>query len=716
MNSYPIPQAEMDQFCRLPLAHQAEIRQQLRVFWAVDHAAHRERGEAWRVAILEANGVLAAAGYDPLPKLSALYARRQAFLAAGRDWAALVDRRKAPCWDAASRRVVDVATGGLPSLFIDFLKGLAQRHSRSNEQAIEELYRLWRAGEEVPGYGIWSSWWMREHAGEPFPARAPLPPGWGRRNLRRYMPAPAELAAARRGVAAALAKLPCIVRTREGLRPMEYVVLDDWRADFMVCVPGVQRPVELNGILAMDVASAISLRYGIRPALPKGEDGSEGLKRVDTRSLVADLLVRYGFPLDYPCNLIVENGTATITPADAEAIADVTSGQVVTHWTSMISGRVFGWEDRPVGNYRGKAWLESFFNLLHNAAGTVAGQIGAHYEDRPRSIPARERELVALQKATAALPAHLRETMAYRLPFPTLKEAKAALDFVFHFLNHRENHACEGFDQVLKVRLTESDPWRPVSDLLAQGQPRDALMALGPRPFVETPMERWMRLKRDVRWGRVPMSALPLLLAHHREVVVDLEGEVNLGSKSSPLIYRDRRCPHLVSGRKFLAYLSTVDGDWAHLVENGRYVCSVPKLHATRMADIAAAREQIAEKQAQLKRTLKQVQAVDLDAPQRLADIERNLRLAERQVAGQSQAIAPALQAVCAGVSESAQDVGQAEAALANEAARRGAEEQRVSAARGDLDDIYGRRPKDQEPDAEVADQVDAADALARLG
>lgn len=707
--TYEIPESDLAAFAGLPLDHQVEIRAMLQVFWRVDQAAHGETMQAWHDAIAESNANLESRSIDMRFKRQTLYGIRKAFLDSGKDWAACIDRRKAPEWDPIERKMLGDVGTKLPDALVEYLQGLALRHNRSSTQAIEELYRAWRRGEAIPGYGVWTSWYAREFPLQAMPPAAPIPAGWSRRNLRRYMPQPAALEMARRGIAAAQAQLPSIIRTRAGLRPMEYVVFDDWRADFLVHVPGVPKAVELHGILGMDVACALALAYGIRPALPREDGTHEGLKRLDTKSLVVDLLLRHGYPLDYVMHVIVENGTATITPADAKAVEEATQGQVRFHWTSMISGTVFGWQDRPVGNFKGKAWLESFFNLLHNACGSIAGQIGPHYDERPRSIPARDAELRALVKAQDLLPAQVRESLQYRMPFVSLRDAKVALDHVFHFLNNRDDHALEGWDSVLKVRLTEQDPYRAVSELVSGGHNPEILRGLNPKPIRETPAERSIRLRQGFRFARLPMASVPLLLANHREVVVEVEGEINCGSKSSPALYRDLRSPHLTVGRKFLAYQSSTDDGWIHLTDGRRYICSAPRLDAIGMADREALRLASKEKHGQLKRILKGVQRLDIDAPQRLTDTEHNLALAAKQYEGCT-LIIPGADDVAPAASTG---LVEAEAAIAQEKGRQEARAERIASTRGNLDDIFGgSRPAEA---GSEAGHEEAAEQLAKL-
>jgi type II secretory pathway pseudopilin PulG len=698
MRTYPIPDEQRPALDSLPLDTQREIHAMLRIFWAVDHAPHGDRGGAWAAAIAaEAIRAEATGAAFALAK-STLYTRRKQYIEAGRDWAVLVDRRKVPDWDCHLRQRVPSAARGLPPAFRDFFLGLAEDNARSTRQAIQELYRQWRAGHAIPGYGTWHAWWSEHHQG-PMPRVAPIPRGWGERQLHRLCSDKAALALARRGIAAARPLLPDIIRTRTGLRPMEYIVLDDWRADFLVHVPGYDQAVELNGILAMDVACAKALRFGVRPSLPRQDGSSEGLKRADTKSIVSDILLKYGWPRDYPCNLIVERGTATITPDDAAAIEQVTNGQVRVHWTSMISGAVFGWADKPVGNFRGKAWLESFFNLLHNACASLPGQIGAHYRLRPARVAAQEAECKALLRAQEALPDALRETINYQLPFLDCAQARDALNWVFHTLNDREDHALEGFERRLKFRLEETDPWRPVSLLIDKGWTPEMIRSIQPRPHMETPNERWARLAQGVAFQRLHKSSAPMLLADHKLVTIGKEGEVNMGSQSTPLRYRDRQNPYLKTGCRYLAYVSTQDDEWIHLTrEDKGYVTSVPKAAASRHGDTEAASREIAERTSQLKAKIRDVTDRSPKTEKRLADLRHNNMMIEDQLRGMQLDKAPPTGSY-ADVPGHVAAVIVAEDTLADLQRQRRAEHSRIRQSTGSLADFRASTADILDPD-----------------
>jgi hypothetical protein len=205
------------------------------------------------------------------------------------------------------------------------------------------------------------------------------------------------------------------------------------------------------------------------------------------------------------------------------------------------------------------------------------------------------------------------------------------------------------------------------------------------------------------------MASAPLLLANHREVAVETEGEVNMGSKSSPQVYRDMRSPYLTVGRKFLAYQSSTDDSWIHLTDGRRYICSVPRLDAIGMADREALRLASAEKHGQLKRILKGVQRLDIDAPQRLADTEHNLSLAAKQYEGCTLLI-PGAKDVAPAASTG---LVEAEATIVQEKSRQAAAARRIASARGGLDAIFGdSRPVEAESDG---GQDEAAEQLIHL-
>lgn len=630
--SYDPPVAELPAFHKLEMPVQREIRFTLKALKAIDAAPRGKIGAAMRAQARAAASAGYARGLDP----KSLERKRKLFHKSNGDWTVLVDRNKVKDWSPEQRCRVDGISGALPAEFKTYWCGLCQENNRSGRQAHDKLIRQWYAGESIPGYGMWWQWFMEQFPNRPLPPACPpeLPEGWSYDTLMRYAPHPVVMALARRGIAAGLEEIPSMVRTRAGLMPMQYVVLDDWRCDWRVHVPGVEEACMLNGILAMDVATATCLRFGIRPSVPREDGSHEGLIRLDTKSIIASILMTYGYPTDYKMTFIVERGTATISPDDAQAIYEVTNGQVLVRFTSMISGRVFGFEDRAVGNFRGKAWLESFFNLLHNACGDIPGQIGAHYSIQPSEIHGRSAMNKVLVKAQAQIPAALQNALQYRFPFPGVAESRDALNYVFNVLNNRTRHELEGFDQTIDFRFGEMEQWISAAQIKNLQIPPEVIERMPSRPRPESPMERRDRKLQGVTFKRVHPSCGPRLIENHKLVTVEKEGELNLGTTSKPIYYRDRTSPYLKPGNKFLAYINTQDDEWIQITTGkGAYVCSLRKERAVAQGDAEATSKAIAEKTGQLKRAIAEARRNDLTAPRQLADIEHNLALATREEA-----------------------------------------------------------------------------------
>jgi len=692
---YTIPADEVPELCTLPDDVQQDVRLALRVLSRIDSTA---KGVQARIRT-EARALHGKRGFS----VASINRKRSLYKDSRGDWRVLVDGARAP----------QFAGPTLPPEFVEFWKGLVDENHRKCRPAWRKLVRLWHAGEPVPGYGAWPEWFLKAHRGRSLPRSCPpdLPQGWSYRNLMRFKPATAERALTQRGVNAARLELPTVIGTREGLRFMEWVVLDDWRSDFRVVDPRAQKAVQLNGILALDVACALAMRFGVRPAVPQEDGTEEGLKRRDAKAVIAGILLTYGYPLDYICNIIVERGTATISPDDAAAIEEATGGQVKIHYTSMISGSVFGYADRPLGNFLGKAWLESYFNLTHNEAADLPGQIGARYDLAPQSTEMKMREAAALVKAGQFLPPEARRELAY--PFLDTNEARISLEHIFRRLNNRVEHELEGFERVMEWREARLEQWRPAPEAL--GMPREVQDLLEWRTRSETPWERYERMAREARFEKLHFACMPRILEEHKRVSIDKPGELRLTIRGKARVYQDLDNAALEPGAEFLAYYDGADPDWIHLTDGrGRYVASVREAKGVRRGDHEALAEAIRAKQAQLNRTLTAVEK--RNAPRlagRLQAIEHNQRLLDEATADE-EAI-NLVPAAAGGAGEAPvfvraiDAVAHAQADIAEQTRRT---RERIAGTRGSLDDVLGPAPvavgaaADDEDDLSELDQM----------
>jgi hypothetical protein len=525
------------------------------------------------------------------------------------DWRILVDYARC----TLLQRFEDEEHGTfLPKEFIEYLKGLFQSNQRKSKPAIRLLYRIWRAGESIPGYGTWQEWFMDNHPHHPLPTgmngrhECPpeLPRGWSHGNLAHYIPERAELALARRGIAAARKHLPSVIMTREGLRPLEVVLFDDVRTDLKILVPGHATPVELNLLVAMDVATGMILRFGLRPAIERNDaDGNftkDKLKLRDMKTLVAGILTTYGVPKNYTTTYVVENATAAIREGTALALSELSCQRIQVSRTMMINGTAVwgGYKDKPCGNPKGKAALESTFNLLHNEAGFLPGQTGRRYDEGPADLHGRTEEAKSLGRvANKFLTPHQRASL--KLPFLSRDQARLVLADIFNQIVRRTDHEMENFQIIGEWRTGKFQPWRPEHELSTLNLDLSTIQWRNPARR-ESPLERWERLMEkaggaDAFTKLHPGAVMRLYDEHAARKIID--GELVFKMNRELFVFRTANLRNakrpLVNGTKVLCYFDREDMSWLHVTDGvGGYLGSIPRTRGARRTDKAALKEQ----------------------------------------------------------------------------------------------------------------------------
>jgi len=592
MLPYMVPASDHDEFFRLPTETQDNVRLALRVLQRVDQAPKRGRVRAMKT---EAARMTHLKGWSWQQIRRKYYAYQN-----GRgDWRTLVDRR-----------VSGPRTKRLNPDFVRHLHSLSDDHPRAFNSAIDELYAQWFAGEEIPGYGTWREWWARQRAfrARPLPASCPreLPPGWSRANLQRHKPHKTQQALTRQGIAAALATMPTCITTREGLRPFEFVVFDDAETDFLVCHPETAQVCKVEGLFAKDVATDCWLRFGLRPGIKRDDDSRQSLCRQDMLEMAVQMLTTYGYPRDYTSTWIVERGTATISEDDAAAIYEATGGKVIVSRTGMISGRVRceGYADKPVGNYRGKSWIEGGFGFLWNKLDRVRGQKSSRYDTAHRELETRKSAAVELMRAGKLLSPE--EMMELRLPFEDLRSAFHVINQAMLRINRREQHACEGFRRVTvwRFRGFGITDWQPYHKLIEL--PEEVRDKIETASRVETPQERMESLMRehDVTMDTLhPAAVARILNDYHRKATV-IDGEISLRVDGKLVRYFDADSPLCSEeGAEYLAYLPKGDLDVIYLTDGaGAFKGVLPRRIAPRYGDLAGRNRQLADRRKTLAR------------------------------------------------------------------------------------------------------------------
>lgn len=611
----PHPDQEIALFVTLPEEVRHEVDDLLRAFATMLSAPSLRKGA--EIAAREAATRGREWSAERLRHRLALYQKSQ-------DWMCLVNRAKAGvAWQEGISR-------GLPPEFIRFAAQRFAAFRRSTDggrAAIRSIKEQWRTGRDrdgnpapIPGYGFWQDWWAKEYPGAPLPPVAPMPSGWSEDNIRRKARlAPAVRALCHEGIGAARKLIPGVARTRVGLRFLELIECDDVKVDFRVFDPATGQVMDLWLLVARDKATGLLLGYGMRPARVREDGTQEHLRLIDMKQLLGGVLERWGIPSDYVMTFQLENGTATLPVAVAQALGHTFNGRINVVFSRMIGGNSpVGYAERGKGNSNSKASLESMNRLGHTDTADLPGQTGRRYDLRPADLGAREKEAVATWNTASALPEHLRSKTGY--PLLTLTQAREHLMRIFRMQNEREDHELEGFEWILEWRPNPSSAWAPANTAPAE-MPEGAEI----RQRKERPSERAEFLARGIRFDRVPPVAFKVFYEHTQRLVkVGSRGEIGFSAEKRELVFRDARPDGgLPPASQWLAYHHPEDPALLHLLhpKTGAYVATWVRRERVGWSDPQALAAAIRYTEAALQ--AQRVIAEDLVSPERDARAQR---------------------------------------------------------------------------------------------
>lgn len=518
--TFTVPLLDHEEFILLKQKWRQEVSVTLRVLERV-HALHREPNFVAAVQTL-------ASSYRHLGGFAAssLLRKYGRYVRSGGDWRTLVKGYKAPLKQ--------------PEAFAEFVRGLFEQHQGSIQAAIDELRDIvWPSGAEVPGYGTWQDWFRATYPHLEVPAKFPrlYPPGFSPRNLRRLGPTRAERALATKGIAAAHAHLPKIVRDTSGLRPMELITIDDFQLDVMCKFSGdLERGLRpqiayVGGLMAMCVGTRKHLAHALGAMAERQETMPDGtvkkvrsyVKQIDVQGLLYSVFRDNGLPKDYDCTILCENKTATITTAMELMLQTVFGGRIRVKRTSLIEHKTLtnGFIERGGAPYE-KGWLESDFHYLWPRVARLPGYKGANERlDAPGDLAEKLKlaaRFLGQGKGKLNLPPELIEELP--LPFASEAELTVAFATILDRAERRTQHRFLGFDNVTEFRwpnpaLPAPEGIDPVGlnsfrALALLSQPQQALML--PIERKESTLERWERLSTLHPRLRIAPSALALFL------------------------------------------------------------------------------------------------------------------------------------------------------------------------------------------------------------
>lgn len=503
----------------------------------------------------------------------------RAFRASGYDWRVLVPDYNRP--DKVRAR-------GLPAEFLTEWRRRAENNQRCAAPAYRDLLRDWKAGVSIPGYGTWREWYAATYPTRRLPATCPTdkPPGWSYNNLLNKLASGAEITVLRDGFFAAHSLLPQIQRDRSQLRFLEVVAFDDFQTDFRVAVPSLGQVCKLIGLAAQCIGSAVVVQHAVGASIKDDDDHRRGIIQADMRLTLHTLFAKYGLPRDYTQHLLVENATAAITEPDELLITRITAGRTKIIRTAMHEAAALpgGWAER-FGSPQQKGWIEAVFNLFHNEAAALPGQFGLNQlEGKTGTIDKLTKEAEALYKAAKGLPEDILRTITTGLL--TEEQARVAVQEIFNRINNRDSHKLQGFAKITRWRLRDCDEWLDLASLPPELRDVPGLQI---KDFIETPIERMVRLLKATRFDAISPIALIPLLNEKRLVKVKRPYQIEITHKGQRRLYHLQDERLRLEGTPFVAVYDERDMSCLHLHDEGMaYKCTAPVFESVPVLDAAA--------------------------------------------------------------------------------------------------------------------------------
>lgn len=309
---------------------------------------------------------------------------------------------------------------------------LAANCPRGARAAYEELKKSWYAGEVIPGYE--KEW-----------DRRTLPVGWSYENLCKLLPGKRTLNIYRKGITQAHDLLPQVLSTRAGSYPLQFVFFDDVWID-RICRHGteINRAFQLG---ALDFCTGMRLSASIKFRHRRKDGTHVYFEQDDMLLAVAAFLKNDGYNAEKGTTLVVENGTAAISPEVEALLAALSGGKITVDRSGKVGMRQLlrGYGGLVKGNPRHKAPLESWHNLFHNRL--CIGQADWAGKDRtpPETVAGIMKAEKLHLKNMADLPADRAAlSIGHLLTFAELAQESAR---VTGEINRREDHALEGWQE-----------------------------------------------------------------------------------------------------------------------------------------------------------------------------------------------------------------------------------------------------------------------------
>lgn len=553
----------------------------LRFARAVDKAAE---AEAIRIE-------LAPLGVRGL-SVKSLYRKAQAMRQGGA--LAIVDGRK------LRRQAVGLESN---QEFRDHWTSLVLSNRRKTAPAYRALFAQLAGGMRIPGVGDWRDVWAADHGGIrpapdmqcPYKPYTDTPKGWSAASLARLAPGKYALAAARQGtMAATMAYIPDVPRTRVGLALCQCVQIDDMWHEVKVEFAGNKRAQRVAEFAMIDVLTGFAFGWLPKPVRERDDGTLEVLRSEWVRYLIAHLLCNVGIP-EAGCLIMGERGTASADAALRQTLADVSGGKVRFGAGGMLSTPLARglFDGRPKGNPRYKGLREGFNALLKNELGALRGHMGGGRGREPEDAYGMEKDDARLRSIATALEQTRPGALSrMRLPYMPYSDFLEFARLAYDQLNNRTWHEMEGWDECGFIagewRPTADSPWLPIGALEKMEPPRAAAFrnlidsgAMDYRTRRMSPAEAWASRAGEIK--TVGDFAAPLILGDGLARVCRCDDKLQMAFRDETTLRRlvvagvlDGGAT-LERGKSYRVWVNPLASHKAYVAdEGGRYLGTAP--------------------------------------------------------------------------------------------------------------------------------------------